>query len=52
MIQATLCLLIKKDKILEGKKLKAKFIFKQGEKIAQHNIKIVDEEEKQKRVLV
>ena len=28
-------------KILQGKKLKAKFIFKPGEKIAKHNIKVI-----------
>jgi len=28
-------------KILQGKKLKAKFIFKQGEKIIKHNIKVI-----------
>jgi len=39
-------------KILQGKKLKADFIFKQGEKVAQHDIKIINEEEKEKRILV
>ena len=39
-------------KVLEGKKIKAKFVFKQGEKIAQHNIRIINEEKNQKRILV